>query len=125
MFDPDADPAQVDATWEFVQFMVSADQQFKFHQASGYIPVNVNVYDLEGADAWFEANPMYKIAIDAIHASHPNVQEPFDIINWEIDSVIATNMLAFANGEQTLDETHDKIVSECNKKLDAYHLAND
>lgn len=125
MFDPDKDPAQVDATWEFVQFMVSAEQQFKFHQASGYIPVNTKIYDLEGADTWFAENPMYKIAIDAIHASHPNVQEPFDIINWEIDSVIKDHMLAFANGEETLDQCHDAIVKECNEKLDAYHLAND
>ena len=125
MFDPDNDPAQVDATWDFVQFMVSAEQQFKFHQASGYIPVNTKIYDLPEAETWFAENPMYKIAIDAIHASHPYVQEPFDIINWEIDSVIMSHMLAFANGEETLDECHDGIVKECNEKLDAYHLAND
>lgn len=125
MFDPDKDDAQVQAAWEFVQFMVSAQQQFKFHQATGYIPVNRNVYALEGAEQWFIDNPMYKIAIDAIHDSNPNVQEPFDIINWEIDSVIKTHMLAFANGEETLDQCHDGIVRECNEKLDAYHLAND
>ena len=68
---------------------------------------------------------MYKIAIDSIHASNANVQEPFDIINWEIDSVILNHMLAFANGEETLDQCHDGIVNECNAKLDAYHLAND
>ncbi|NMD37197.1 MAG: ABC transporter substrate-binding protein [Christensenellaceae bacterium] len=124
VFDPDNDDAQVEATWDFVQFMSSAEQQFKFHQATGYIPVNKNVYSLEGADEWFELNPMYKTAIDAIHDSHPNVQEPFDIINWEIDSIIRTHMLAFANGEETLDQCHDGIVNECNAKLDAYHLAN-
>lgn len=53
------------------------------------------------------------------------MQEPFDIINWEIDSVIKTHMLAFANGEETLDECHDRIVEECNERLDDYHLAND
>ena len=125
MFDPDNDPAQVDATWEFVQFMVSAEEQFQFHQATGYIPVNKTVYNLPEADKWFEENPMYKVAIDCIHASNPNVQEPFDIINWEIDSVIKTHMLAFANGEETLDECHDRIVEECNERLDDYHLAND
>ena len=125
MFAPDNDPAQVDATWEFVQFMVSAEEQFQFHQATGYIPVNKTVYNLPEADKWFEENPMYKVAIDCIHASNPNVQEPFDIINWEIDSVIKTHMLAFANGEETLDECHDRIVEECNERLDDYHLAND
>ena len=61
--------------------MVSAEEQFQFHQATGYIPVNKTVYDLPEADKWFEENPMYKVAIDCIHASNPNVQEPFDIID--------------------------------------------
>ena len=124
MFDPDKDPEQVAAAWEFVQYMASPQVQFDFHKATGYIPVNKKVYDLEGATQWFNDNPMYKVAIDQIHASNPNVQEPFDIINWEIDSIIKDNMLAFANGEQTLDVTHDNIVNGCNEKLDAYHKAN-
>lgn len=125
MFNPKTDDAQVKATWEFVKYMVSAEQQFAFHQATGYIPVNRGVYELPETEAWFEANPMYKIAVDAIHDSNPNVQEPFDIINWEIDSVIKTHMLAFANGEETLDQCHDSIVKECNARLDEYHSVND
>ena len=69
-------------------------------------------------------NPEYKVAVDAIHASNPNVQEPFDIINWEIDSIIMNHMLAFANGTETLDQCHDGIVNECNQKLADYHRAN-
>ena len=125
MFDPQKSAEQVDATWEFVQFMVSAEAQFKFHQTTGYIPVNRAVYELPEADAWFTENPLYQRVVDCIHNSNPNVQEPFDIINWEIDSVIATHMLAFANGEETLDECAEAIPAECNEKLDAYHLAND
>lgn len=125
MFDPDNDAAQVDATWEFVQYMVSAEQQFLFHQATGYIPVNKKVYDLPEAQTWFAENPLYQRVVDCIHASNPNVQEPFDIINWEIDTVIATHMLAFANGEESIEECANAIVTECNQKLDDYHYAND
>ncbi|MEG0752801.1 MAG: ABC transporter substrate-binding protein [Angelakisella sp.] len=124
MFDPDKDPAQVDATWEFVQYMASPEVQFDFHKTTGYIPVNAKVYELDGAKEWFDQNPMYKVAVDQIHSSHPNVQEPFDIINWEIDGIIKNHMLAFANGEETLDQCHDGIVNECNEKLAAYHKAN-
>lgn len=124
MFNPDHDDEQVQAAWEFVQYMASPEVQFEFHKATGYIPVNAKVYELEGADEWFAQNPMYQVAIDQIHASNPNVQEPYDIINWEIDSIIMNHMLAFANGEETLDECHDGIVNECNEKLDAYHKAN-
>ncbi|MGN0762513.1 MAG: extracellular solute-binding protein, partial [Aristaeellaceae bacterium] len=125
MFDPEQDPAQVDATWEFVQYMVSAEQQFQFHQATGYIPVNRKVYEMPEAQTWFAENPLYQKVVDCIHASNPNVQEPFDIINWEIDAVIKTHMLAFANGEESIEQCADGIVSECNQKLDDYHYAND
>lgn len=125
MFDKSGDSAQTEATWEFVQYMVSPSVQFQFHKDTGYIPVNKMVYEEEGIDEWFEENPAYKVAVDAIHASNPNVQEPFDIINWEIDSVIKNHMVAFANGTETLDECHDGIVNECNEKLAAYHAAND
>lgn len=124
MFDPDQDPEQVAATWEFVQYMVSPEVQFQFHKDTGYIPVNKKVYQQPGIDQWFEENPAYKVAVDAIHASNPNVQEPFDIINWEIDSVIKNHMVAFAEGKETLDQCHDAIVKECNDKLAAYHKAN-
>ena len=124
IYDPDKDPDQVAATREFVQYMASPEVQFDFHKATGYIPVNAKVYELEGAEQWFNDNPMYKVAIDQVHNSHPNVQEPFDIINWEIDSIIKEHILAFANGEETLDQCHDGIVNECNEKLAAYHKAN-
>ncbi len=124
MFDPQNDPEQVDATWKFVQYMASAEPQFQFHKDTGYIPVNKGVYELDGIDEWFAENPEYKVAVDAIHASNPNVQEPFDIINWEIDSIIMNHMLAFANGTETLDQCHDGIVNECNQKLADYHRAN-
>jgi ABC-type sugar transport system, periplasmic component len=125
MFDPDKDPAQVEAAWEFVQYLASPEIQFQFHKDTGYIPVNKKVYSLPGIDEHFAANPEYKVAVDAIHASNANVQEPFDIINWEIDAVIKNHMLAFAEGRETLDQCHDGIVNECNEKLDAYHKAND
>ncbi len=124
MFDKKGDSEQVKAAWEFVQYMVSAPIQFQFHKDTGYIPVNKNVYKEDGIDEWFKENPAYKVAVDAIHASNPNVQEPFDIINWEIDSVIKNHMVAFANGTETLDQCHDGIVNECNQKLAAYHAAN-
>lgn len=124
MFDPDKDQAQVDAAWEFVQYLATPEMQFQFHKDTGYIPVNRNVAKLPGIAEHYAQNPEYKVAVDAIQASHQNVQEPFDIINWEIDTIIKNNMLNFANGKMTLNECHDAIVNECNQKLADYHRAN-
>lgn len=124
MFDPQGDEERVKATWEFVQYMASPEATFELHKATGYIPVNTKVYDLEGAEEWFENQPAYKVAINQIHNSHKYVQEPMIVINWDIDDIIRTNMVAFGQGRQTLDVTHDNIVNESNRALEAYARAN-
>ena len=124
MFDPDKNPSQVEAAWQFVQFMASPEVQFQFHKDTGYIPVNKKVYSLSGVAEYLTANPEYKVAIDSIHSSSPNNQEPLDIINWEIDTIIKNHMLAFAQGKENIQQCHDGIVNECNQKLADYHKAN-
>jgi sn-glycerol 3-phosphate transport system substrate-binding protein len=124
MFDPDKNPAQVDAAWQFVQFMASPEIQFQFHKDTGYIAVNKKVYSLPGVAEYLAANPAYKVAVDSIHSSHPNNQEPLDIINWEIDTIVKNHMLAFAQGKESIQQCHDGIVNECNQKLADYHKAN-
>ena len=54
---------------------------------------------------YLEENPDYKVAVDQMVASNVNVQEPFDIINWEIDEVNKNNMAEFGAGNQDKDTT--------------------
>ena len=74
--------------------------------------------------AVLEENLNYKVAVDQMNASNPNVQEPFDIINWEMDEVIRNNMEEFGNGNQDKDTTYNNIVDQCDEKLAAYVRAN-
>ena len=65
---------------------------------------------------YLEENLNYKVAVDQMNASNPNVQEPFDIINWEMDEVIRNNMEEFGNGNQDKDTTYNNIVDQCDEK---------
>jgi sn-glycerol 3-phosphate transport system substrate-binding protein len=114
----------VQAAWEFVQFCASPEQQYQYHIDTGSIPVNRKSYDLPAMKAFLLKNPAYKVAIDQLHASHPNVQEPFEIINWELDTIIRNAMTDFAQGKLTKQQTHDRIVNDSNAKLTAYVRAN-
>ena len=58
---------------------------------------------------YLEENLDYKVAVDQMNASNPNVQEPFDIINWEMDEVIRNNMEEFGNGNQDKDTTYNNL----------------
>ena len=78
----------------------------------------------ETMKTYLEENPDYKVAVDQMVASNVNVQEPFDIINWEIDEVIKNNMAEFGAGNQDKDTTLYNIVEQCNEKLAAYVRAN-
>lgn len=118
------DDKKVKAAWEFVQYAISPETQLTFHKRTGYIPVNKKIYDLPEMQEHLKQNPEYQVAIDQLHHSHVNVQEPFDIINWEIDEIIRTEMIEFAQGKQTISETNKAIVDQSNAKLSAYIRAN-
>lgn len=123
MFDK-GDEKEVEASWIFTQYLASPEVQAKFDIATGYLPVNTKTYEEESMKTYLEENPDYKVAVDQMAASNVNVQEPFDIINWEIDEVIKNNMAEFGAGNQDKDTTLYNIVEQCNEKLAAYVRAN-
>lgn len=123
MFDKGSEE-QVDASWIFTQYLASPEAQIAFDTATGYLPVNTKVYDEADMQTYMEENPNYATAVEQMQNSHVNVQEPFDIINWELDEIIKNNMAEFAAGNQDKDTTCSNIVEQCNTKLADYARAN-
>lgn len=116
---------QVDASWLFSQYLASPQVQIKFDTTTGYLPVNTEVYEEETMKNYLSENPNYLVAIEQMKNSNINVQEPFDIINWEIDEIIKNNMEEFGAGKQDKKTTAENIVNQCNEKLGAYVKANE
>lgn len=114
----------LDATWLFTQYLSGPEAQYDFCTATGYIPVNSKTYDMEAMQSYLKKNEKFAVACQELRSSNPNVQEPFDIINWEIDSIIKDNMELFGNGQQDIQKAKDNIVNECNQKLSDYVRAN-
>jgi len=114
----------VEAAWQFMQYAASPEAQATFHIATGYIPVNVKTYQQADVAANLKKNPKFQVAIDQMHNSSVKVQEPFDVINWEIDAVIREAMRKFGAGGVSVDDTVNAIVTQCNDKLAAYAKAN-
>ncbi len=118
------DQAVVDAAWYFIQYLASPEAQYDFCTQTGYIPINSLTFELDEMKTFLAENEKFAVACEEMKASNPNVQEPFDIINWELDSIIRDNMELFGAGEQDIQTTHDNIVNGCNEKLAAYVKAN-
>lgn len=123
MFDK-GDAEELRAAWIFQQYLGGEDAQYDFCTASGYIPVNKDLYETDKMKAYMEENDKIVAAVDQLMASNPNVQEPFDMVTGDINSIIDEEMVAFAKGEQDKQTTHDNIVNRCNEKLAAYVEVN-
>lgn len=118
------DEDRLNAAWDVVQYLVSPENQYTFSTASGYIPVNVECENMEEMQQYYAEHPQYKVALDEMKDANPLSQESFDPTYNEINGIITDVMLEFCQGSLSVDETVDKIVSECNASLDEYHAAN-
>lgn len=123
MFDK-GDQQEMQAAWIFNQYLGSEDAQYTFCTASGYIPMNKDLYESDRMKAYLTENDKMIAAVDQLMASNPNVQEPFDIVTSEINAAIDEEMLKFAEGGQDKQATHDNIISRCDAKLKEYADVN-
>ena len=119
------DENRVVAAWDFIKFLVSAENQATFSQVSGYLPVNVETENLPEMIAFYETHPQYQAALDAMKASHPNSQEPMEIVYSDVNAIVPDVLSRFLAEDLTVDEAVDSITDQINAALDEYHLAND
>ncbi|WP_071433101.1 extracellular solute-binding protein [Angelakisella massiliensis] len=111
------------AAWIFQQYLAGEDAQYTFCTGSGYIPINRKLYESERMQTFLAENEPMQAAATSMQNSNPNVQEPFDMVTGEIDTIIDTEMQNFAQG-QDKQTTHDNIVNQINSKLAEYVEVN-
>lgn len=104
------DDVRVNAAWEFVQYLLSADAQAMWLDGCGYVPVNMHAAQTDAYQAAIDANPRLSVAFDILSSAPSTVVGSFCPGSEEVNSVIQTAMLAFASGETTRDETYNIIV---------------
>ena len=122
MFDKN-DELRKTAAWIFQQYLAGEDAQYTFCTGSGYIPINSKLYDSERMQTFLSENEPMQAAAQAMQNANPNVQEPFDMVTGEINTIIDTEMVNFAGG-QDKQTTHDNIVNQINAKLAEYVSVN-
>ena len=54
----------------------------------------------------------------------PMSQEPFDLVNWEVNDIIKDVMKRFAQGNISKDEAKDEIIKKSNDALSEYNRVN-
>lgn len=118
------DENRVKGAWDFVQYLCTADSQYRIATNSGYVPTNKAVADLDTMKDFWNKHPQAKTAFDVVMNAAVNAQEPMEPSYNEIDGVITDTMRSFCDGNLTVDQAVSEIESKCNQLLDEWHEAN-
>lgn len=115
------DQARQEATWDFIQFLVSAQSQAEWNVATGYFPVNTGAHELDEFKANIEANPQFKTAIDQLHDATPADQGAISGVNQEARTYYEADLEKVLNGELTPEEASKSMAVQVNAALDSYN----
>jgi sn-glycerol 3-phosphate transport system substrate-binding protein len=63
--------AEKRASWEFVKFASTPEQQAAWHTGTGYFPINSKALDLPEDKAWVAQYPQFTTAITQLHTTKP------------------------------------------------------
>lgn len=123
MFDR-GDEAKKNAAWEFIMWMVSAETQSKWAQATGYLPVNKNTRSLDSYKSFAENSQAVQVALEQLAESLPTTQETVMNMQNEIGGYVKTAATDVKNGNITAEEAVDRIIRESEQAFATYNRAN-
>lgn len=69
---PGHSDAEKRASWEFVKFASTPEQQAAWHTGTGYFPINSKALDLPEDKAWVAQYPQFTTAITQLHDTKPS-----------------------------------------------------
>ena len=110
------------AIWEFLKFATGAEEQLKWHIATGYFPVNVDTYELPELKAHLQENPLFGVASRQLMDSNPKLQGLWVPSAYQIYYAFQSGILKMLEEKQTPQEASRAIADEINGYLQEYHL---
>lgn len=108
------------AAWEFVKFATSAEQQLKWHIATGYFPVHRDTYTMSAFNDHLTANPHYGVAIKQLLESNPKLQGIWVPSAYQIYYAFQSGILRMLTENKTPEQTSKELETEINGYLTEY-----
>ena len=112
------------ATYEFIKFLYTEENQLAWHKGTGYLPVIRSVYDSEAYANFIKENPYFAVPSKAVAASNPNVQEALTGVAGTIFNIVKDGIMNALDGNMTVDEAVKYMSDESNKAIEDYNDAN-
>jgi sn-glycerol 3-phosphate transport system substrate-binding protein len=120
------DEARKKATWEFIKFAVSPEQQAIWNKSTGYFPVNKKAYDLDVTKKTLETAPQFKTAIDQLHNTKVNEATRGGLIGVfpEARATIETEIENMLQNKQTPEQAIENAAKKINDAITNYNKTN-
>lgn len=109
----DNSDAEVQASWEFVKYLMSDEEQYFNAKTSGYVPCTKSIADYsEMKDFWAE-NPEFKVAYDQLLSYGRGQETPFVPVGQDFTQICLDNVsLLIQEKSITPEEAVEKIKAE-------------
>ena len=110
------DPQRIEAAWEYVSYMTSAEKNAEFSMATGYLPIRRSELENPDVKSALAENELYGIAFRQLDYT-------FAYTHFEqmgtMDSLMRNMLNKLEKGRGTGQELLDKAVKELSEEIDA------
>lgn len=119
------DPVRIAATWDFLSFLVSAEQQSEWANATGYIPVRSDAVELDPYKTTVATDPRFSVAFDQLQASPDSLTSTGPVVGplREVRVVLADAIAAIFDGAD-VKTSLDSAAEQANNLISNYNSSN-
>ena len=109
------DKFRQDAAWEFMKYMTSAEANSEIVIKTGYMPVSKSSMNYPATVAYYETNPVRKVAVDQLQFTRPQASvislgKGTEILRQMIEKLLIGNM----DPKKVMEETSADLLKEYN-----------
>ncbi|AXY24607.1 ABC transporter substrate-binding protein [Suicoccus acidiformans] len=118
------DDAKKDATWKFIEFLISPEAQAQWNRDTGYFPVTTAAHDEQVFKDNLAEFPQFQTAIDQLHDSAPEDQGALSGVNQEARQIYESELENLLNGQGDPASAAKSMADQVNAALENYNTAN-
>ncbi|TBL79493.1 ABC transporter substrate-binding protein [Paenibacillus thalictri] len=111
------------ASWEFIKFMLSPEQQAFWHINTGYFPVTKKAYEHPSVKENMDKFPQFKTAVDQLHATKINKATQGAVIGVfpEARQLVENAVEEALNNKKSPKEALDAAAQNITAKIQTYN----
>ena len=118
------DDVKAQATWKFVEYLVSAESQAYWAPQTGYFPVTTKAHDEQTFKDNIAQYPQFQTAIDQLHDSSPEYCGALLSVFPEARATVESEIESMLNGKEDVDTAVQKMSDSINKAITDYNTVN-